>query len=82
MSTINNFVNTTEVPTRVTTTPTTLRNLVIVLDSENILDSGVIEISPAVSDHSTTYILVDFSYKHGQSFNRKVFIYKYGDMIV
>ena len=38
-----------------------------------------IEISPAVSDHSATYSLVDFSYKHEQSFIRKVFIYKHGD---
>ena len=41
-----------------------------------IFDSGVIEISPAVSDHSVTYTLVDFSYKQELSFNRKVFIYK------
>ena len=77
--TINNLVNTIEVPTRVTTTSATLLDLIIVPDSEKILDSDVIKINPAVSDHSATYILVDFSYKYEQSFNRKVCIYKHGD---
>ena len=54
-------------PARVTTT------------SAAVLDSGLIEITPTVSGHSTTYILIDLSYKHERSFNRKVLIYKRGD---
>ena len=57
--TINYLVNTLEVPTRDRTTPAPRPDNRPCF-RKKILDSGVIEISLAVSDHYATYILVDF----------------------
>ena len=40
------------------------------------LDSGVIQNSPEISDHSATYIYVPFPYEIKQSYERTIYLYK------
>ena len=54
---------------------------VITSFDQTILDSGVLNIPPNISDHSATYITIPFDYSLHTTFKRKIWLYKRANYI-
>lgn len=54
---------------------------VITSCDQTILDSGVLEIPPNISDHSATYITIPFDYSLHTTFKRQIWLYKKANYI-
>ena len=69
---MNNLKNIITETTRVTDTTTTLIDPILVSQSSDVFDSGVIEIPNPISDHRATFLYVPFSYIRLNVYKRKV----------
>ena len=55
---LNNLSNLINVPTRKSFNSETLLDPAVVHESVKVLDSGILDVEPSISDHSTTYVFV------------------------
>ena len=76
---MNNLKNVITEPTRVTDTTATLNDPILVSQSSDVFDSGVIEIPNRFSDNRATFLYVPFSYIRPNVYKRKVWFYKRAD---
>lgn len=76
---LNNLKNIILEPTRIMPTSSTLIDVIVVAEDVKVLNSGVMEVDRAISDHCATYVFISFSYNHECSFKREVWNYKNGD---
>ena len=80
--TLNNLTNIIIEPTRVTPTSSTLIDPILTSDTVEILNSGVTDVPPHISDHRFTYAYVHFPYNFQNCTKRKVWLYKKGNFIL
>ena len=76
---INSLRNVIEEPTRITENASSLLDPILVSNEIQLLDSGVIDIDKAVSDHRLTYATFRLGYNRYQSFKRKIWVYTKAD---
>ena len=76
---MNNLKNVITETTRVTDTTATLIDPILVSQSRDVFDSGVIEIPNHISDHRATFLYAPFSYIRPNVYKGKVWFYKRAD---
>lgn len=68
-------------PTRVSDTVSSLIDPVIVSDSCDVLDSGVLAVDNSISDHRATYLSLKIDLNLCNNYYREVWNYKHADYI-
>ena len=74
-----NLQNVIDEPTRVTEHSSTCIDPILISDTVAYVETGTVEVTPSISDHHGTYIVLNISTPIYKSFKRNVWVYKNAD---